>query len=93
MCGYSFATTEMSFDRDTYIGYVEVSLGVGDMIGPALAGFAYEVYGFEGTFLVFACLILLGLIFSLLMIPTFFNERLCDIDTEEEEHEETQGLD
>lgn len=64
MCGYSFATNEMSFDSDTYIGYVEISLGVGDMLGPALGGLAYENYGFNGTFLFFSILIFIGLIFS-----------------------------
>ena len=41
MCGYSFATNDMNLDRDRYIGYVEVSLGVGDVIGPLIGGVAY----------------------------------------------------
>lgn len=42
ICAYSFATNEMSHDRDTYIGYVEMALGVGDMIGPAIGSFIYD---------------------------------------------------
>lgn len=42
ICAYSFATNEMGEDKDTYIGYVEMALGVGDMIGPAIGSFMYD---------------------------------------------------
>jgi len=59
----------MSYDKDTYIGYVEMALGVGDMIGPAIGGFVYDFYGFSGTFLMFGLLIMVGIIFCIMMIP------------------------
>jgi hypothetical protein len=31
----------MVSEKDTYIGYVEMALGVGDMIGPSIGGFVY----------------------------------------------------
>ena len=36
----------MNFDKEKYIGYVEMALGVGDMVGPAMGGFMYEFFGF-----------------------------------------------
>jgi len=54
----------MSFDKDTYVGYVEMSLGVGDMIGPAFAGVVYDMNGYVGTFITFSGMVLIGLIFS-----------------------------
>lgn len=41
ICAYSFATNEMRKEKDRYIGYVEMALGVGDMIGPSIGGFVY----------------------------------------------------
>ena len=63
----------MSFDKDTYVGYVELSLGVGDMIGPAIGGFVYDYYGYVGTFLVFSGMIFIGLISSAIFIPESLN--------------------
>lgn len=63
----------MSFDKDTYVGYVEMSLGVGDMIGPAIGGFVYDYYGYVGTFLVFSGMIFIGLISSAIFIPESLN--------------------
>lgn len=31
----------MSEEKDKYIGYVEMSLGLGDMMGPAVGGFVF----------------------------------------------------
>jgi predicted MFS family arabinose efflux permease len=51
----------MSFDKDTYVGYVEMSLGIGDMMGPAIGGIVFDHVGFEGTFITFSVIILIGL--------------------------------
>lgn len=75
ICAYSFATNEMSHDKDTYIGYVEMALGVGDMIGPSIGGFVYDLTGFMGTFIVFGSMVLTGVIFSILMIPSSLNKQ------------------
>ena len=63
----------MSFDKDTYVGYVEMALGVGDMIGPAIGGVVYEYSGYVGTFMVFSGMILMGLAFSYFIIPNSLN--------------------
>jgi MFS family permease len=64
----------MSFDKDKYVGYVEMALGIGDMMGPFIGGVAYEHTGFVGSFITFGVIILLGLIFSAIMIPNTFNK-------------------
>lgn len=64
----------MVAEKDTYIGYVEIALGIGDMIGPAMAGLFYEFLGFAGTFGVFGVMITIGMIFSILWIPSSLNK-------------------
>ncbi len=65
----------MRYEKETYIGYVEMALGVGDMIGPAVGSFMYALLGFSGTFLTFSAIIFLGIIFSVVMIPQSLNIR------------------
>jgi MFS family permease len=87
VCAYSFATNEMRADKDTYIGYVEMALGVGDMVGPAIGGLMYNLFGFSGTFMGFSALIFIGIIFCIRMIPESLNyrsERLSPNDRSEE---------
>ena len=65
MCAYSFATSEMRREKDQYIGYVEMALGIGDMAGPAISALFFNWTGFAGTFLVFSIIITVGIIFSI----------------------------
>lgn len=78
ICAYSYATNEMSHDKDKYIGYVEMSLGVGDMIGPAVGGIVYDSAGFMGTFVLFGAMVFIGLIFCIIMIPSTLNKTLSE---------------
>jgi len=36
----------MRYEKERYIGYVEMALGVGDMIGPAIGSLMYTWLGF-----------------------------------------------
>ena len=63
----------MSSEKDKYIGYVEMSLGVGDMIGPAIGGFIFDLSGFVGTFILFGAMIFVGIVFCIIMIPKSLN--------------------
>jgi MFS family permease len=74
IAGYSYATNEMSDEKDLYIGYVEMALGIGDMIGPAMAGLFYELSGFAGTFAIFGGMIFVGMILSIVWIPSSLND-------------------
>ena len=78
MCGYSFATIEMSHNRDKHIGYVEISLGIGDMMGPSIGGIAFYSFGFSGTFFIFSTMILVGLIISKGLIPGYLNKKISE---------------
>ena len=65
----------MQHDKEKYIGYVEMALGVGDMLGPALAGIYYEILGFSGTFAFLGGMIALGTLLSFLWIPDGLNQK------------------
>ncbi len=64
----------MNKEKDKYIGYVEMALGVGDMMGPAIGGIVYELVGFSGTFGVLGGMILIGILLSMIWIPTSLNK-------------------
>ncbi len=63
----------MTLEKDTYVSYVEMALGLGDMIGPAMAGLFYEFLGFQGTFALFGGMIAIGTILSIIWIPEGLN--------------------
>ncbi len=83
ICGYSYATNEMSHEKELYIGYVEIALGIGDMIGPALSGVFYAMFGFIGTFIIFSSMIFLGTLFSIIWIPSSLNNLTSDIKNDQ----------
>lgn len=68
----------MGHDKDRYIGYVEMSLGVGDMIGPAIGGIMYDSAGYVGTFLIFGLMVFVGLVFCFIMIPSTLNKTISE---------------
>lgn len=63
----------MNFDKERYIGYVEMALGVGDMAGPGIGGILYDTVGFAWTFAIFGGMIFVGIIFSVIWIPKRLN--------------------
>ncbi len=65
----------MSYDKDRYIGYVEMATGLGDMLGPAVGGIVFSAYGFSGTFIVFASFVGLGTVVASLTISSALNQR------------------
>ena len=64
----------MSDDKDKYIGYIEMSLGIGDMVGPAIGGIIYDLAGYVGTFFSFGAMILLGMVYCIFKIPESLND-------------------
>jgi hypothetical protein len=62
---------------------VEIALGVGDMIGPALSGVFYALFGFTGTFIIFSSMILVGTLFSIFLIPSSLNNLTSDIENDQ----------
>lgn len=65
----------MCSEKDKYIGYVEMALGLGDMMGPAIGGFVFGFMGYVGTFLVFSAIIMTGVIGSFITIPKRLNKK------------------
>ena len=65
----------MRENKEAYIGYVEMALGIGDVIGPAIGGLMYGIVGFRGTFLAFAAMITVGTVLSVLWIPASLNRK------------------
>lgn len=63
----------MKLEKDRYISYVEAAIGLGDMLGPAIGGVIYDFYGFSGAFLSFGVMLLIGIVFSVIMIPNTLN--------------------
>jgi MFS family permease len=73
---YSMTTIEFPEDREKYIGYVELSLGLGLMLGPVLGSVFMNLTGgsFEYTFYIFGFLIALGGLFAFCALPNYLNQ-------------------
>ena len=63
----------MSHDSDTYIGYIEMSMGIGDMLGPLIGAITYDRYGFLVAFIILGSLGGCGYLFCLIVIPNSLN--------------------
>ncbi|CDW75990.1 permeases of the major facilitator superfamily [Stylonychia lemnae] len=90
-------TFEMNHDKDTYIGYVEMAVGVGAILGPAIASFLYDFVGYVGTFVFFSGVVFVGIILSKIRIPNTLNERTADktitqLDNDQTTETEKQSL-
>jgi len=59
----------MSHDKEKYIGYIEMCMGTGEMVGPALGGLMYESCNYFGTFLLFSHVTLAGMVVSDYLVP------------------------
>ena len=80
-CAYSYATNEMAKEKDKYIAYLEISSGIGDVLGPAIGGVAFAYLGYVGTFILFSFWIYLGVVLSIKLIPTSLNSRVFNSDS------------
>mmetsp|Transcript_31724 Transcript_31724/g.48627 ORF Transcript_31724/g.48627 Transcript_31724/m.48627 type:complete len:158 (-) Transcript_31724:1015-1488(-) len=61
-----------------YIGYIEISVGVGLGIGPTLGSFVYGYLGYEYTMYVFGILNFLALLTCSMLIPGELNQTASD---------------
>ena len=83
----------MCSEKDRYIGYVEMALGLGDMMGPAIGGFVFGILGYVGTFLVFSAIIMTGVIGSFLTIPSKLNKKSVPLKKLNSSRRMTEGGD
>ena len=52
-----------------YIGYTEIVIGLGQILGPILGGVIYEHFKFDNTMYFFGALNLLGMALCCVFIP------------------------
>ena len=73
-------TIEFPHDREKYIGYVELALGLGLMLGPVLGSAFMNATGgnFQVTFYIFGSLIAAGGLFALFALPAYLNKDTGD---------------
>lgn len=68
-------TIEFPEDREKYIGYVELCLGLGLMLGPVLGSAFYNLTeSFQSTFYIFGVLIFGGGLFAYTCLPNYLND-------------------
>jgi len=65
-------------DIARHIGYIEISVGFGNGLGPGVGGFLYPLFGYEYTMYVFAILCFIGMFLGIVMIPSELNEPAVD---------------
>ena len=61
-----------------YIGYLEISGGLGNGIGPFLGGIIYPLIGYAKTMYVFGSCLFLAIIVGILLIPKELNETVSN---------------
>lgn len=83
----SFALVTIEFPRNTstYVGYLEMALGLGLTLGPVLgSGFMAILGSVFYTFIAFAVLLVLGLISIIIGLPSSLNNPRVDLENKEE---------
>jgi len=88
--GYSVITSIFSHDIMRYIGYIEISVGVGLGLGPTIGSVVYKYLYYQNTMYFFGALNFAALLICQCMIPSELNrtiseEELSEIDREYEE--------
>lgn len=88
---YTVITTIFSDDVMKYISYIEITVGVGLGMGPALGSVIYAQVGYAWTMYIFGFLNLAGLVVCYFFIPSVLNksapeETNDDIDEELEDN-------
>jgi predicted MFS family arabinose efflux permease len=78
-----------------YIGYIEISVGVGAGLGPGIGGQLYPYLKYEWTMYVFGIMCLLGMALGVFMIPgelneTATDEEVAELELIEDENEENE---
>lgn len=70
-------------DIARHIGYIEISVGFGNGLGPGVGGFLYPIFGYEYTMYVFGVLCFIGMILGIIMIPSELNHPAEKIEERE----------
>lgn len=76
-------TIEFPHNREKYIGYVELALGLGLMLGPVMGSLFMSLTNndFEVTFYIFGALIAAGGMFAFIALPNYLNKAELGVET------------
>jgi MFS family permease len=72
---YSLVATEFPNEREKYFGYIEMSLGIGMFAGPFMSGILYQYIGYFGTFMMFAVILMIGVVIDFFLLPSRLNNK------------------
>lgn len=81
--------------QEIYLGYFNMSIGIGTCAGPVLGSLIYEFFGYGMTFICFAVLIFISFIISMIILPNKLNytvTRSISMELRGEKHEEISYL-
>lgn len=90
--GYSVITSIFSNEIMKYIGYIEISVGVGLGLGPTIGSVVFKFLGYEDTMYFFGGLNFIALVICCSLIPGALNETLTEEELDEIEHEKMEIL-
>ena len=75
---YAIATSDYKHEKDRIIGYLEASIGLGMILGPAIGASIYSLFGYAGTFYAFGMINIILAIILYMLFPTKKNENFVD---------------
>lgn len=90
--GYSVVTQIFSDDIMRYIGYIEISVGVGLGMGPTIGSIVFKYLYYEWTMYFFGFLNLVALLICTVLLPNFLNKTLSEEEIAEMELEREEIL-
>lgn len=71
---FSIVASHFTHNKQKYIGFVESSLGFGEMVGPPLASFVYGYGNLTWCFIFFTVMQVINLISLLMFLPNEFDD-------------------
>ena len=75
---FTLITNIFSEDIMKYLGYTEIVIGVGQIIGPVIGGFVYQYLNFDKTLYFFGFLNTFGVICCMISIPNDLNKTFSE---------------
>lgn len=90
---YSVVTSMFSDQITKYIGYMEITVGLGLGLGPIIGSFLFRFLKYEGTMYMFGGLCLFATVLCSYLIPDAINDvysfdEMAELEVEGEEFEE-----
>ena len=74
--GFTVITQIFHTEMMKYIGYLEITIGLGLGLGPTIGSIVYKYLSYEHTMYFFGGLNLIGLVICYFLIPSVLNNRI-----------------